>query len=105
MRAGTRTRTHSLIRAHRRLVADVRHLLGTLRRCHGLRRGGEDTADGVIPLGVVTAEHQAVLAAGQSALDSLDNWVRRHFYGTGPSATAAPALAPPPEPEATPATA
>jgi hypothetical protein len=71
-----------------RIAADIRHLLSALRRCRGLRRLGDRThsPDGEeggageeesYPAAPPTGDHLRVLAAGQAALESMDNWMLR----------------------------
>ena len=73
----------------RRLAADVRHLLMTLRRCHGLRKEGGEV-DAPVSRPPPTLEHQAMLESAQFTLDSVEAWVNRHFYGIVGQATPAP---------------
>jgi hypothetical protein len=76
-----------------RVAADVKHLLMTLRRCHGLRKASpEDSVDvdTTAPVRQPSLEHVAILSSGQSALDSLEAWVNRHFYGVASQTSPAP---------------
>lgn len=107
-----------------RLAADVKHLLSTLRRCSGLRRG--TTGEGVgatddlppppslssalssstsptPPRPTPSIEHAAVLLSGSTALDSLESWLGRHCYGipsqVSPALPAVVSVLKPTEPE------
>ena len=85
------------------IAADIRHLLSALRRFRGLRRfdddgrthsptDGTDGADGVddAPVHVVppSSDHLRVLASGQAALESMENWMSRQYYGSTTAAAA-----------------
>jgi hypothetical protein len=75
------------------IAADVRHLLSALRRFRGLRRPEEGRAHSPAegddwggveeyahhPTAPPTVDHLRVLASGQAALESMENWMSRQF--------------------------
>lgn len=87
-----------------RIAADVRHLLSALRRYRGLRRPDEhrstspildDVGEPASSLPVVmSAEHSRVVATAHSALESMEGWMSRQYYGVAPKATASSSTPP-----------